>query len=192
VEHRLTHHFGFLLTRTAHLAVLFGLFLILTGCKEPVPNPELRDPIYGDLKAQLATTLTELEAEKKEIAELEKTMPKMDVRTAEIRQARRLLVSHTHKFSQLKQMKEYYEVRLEQRKAFVEKDYLRAFEADLPWPNPDEYERYKVVKKLRTADRNWDSRVPKLTRNLKNPPPGSGAPAKKEEKSGHGEAAAHH
>lgn len=190
MEHRLTQNLIHLLTQGAFLC----LILFLSGCKEPVPNPELRDPIYGDLKAQLATTLTELEAEKKEVEELEKTMPKMDVRGSELRQARRQLASHSRKLSALKQMKQYYEIRIEQRKSFVDKDYLKAFEADIPWPNPEEYERYKVVKKLRTADRNWDSRVPKLTRNLKNPPGGSaeGKPVKKEEGGGHGEPAAHH
>lgn len=189
MEHRLTQIFWKLLINGSFV----GLFLVLAGCKEPVPNPELRDPIYADLKAQLAATLSDVEAEKKSIEELETTMPKMDVRTAEIKQARRQLSSHTKKLSQLTQMKEYYEIRLEQRKSFVEKDYLRAFEADQPWPNPDEFDRYKVVKKLRTADRNWDSRVPKLTRNLKKPPEGAGDSkgAKKEEKATGGEAPKH-
>lgn len=167
--------------------VLGSLVLFtLVGCKEPVPNPELRDPIYADLKAQLAATTTDLEAQKKTLADLKASLPKLDVLSIELRQARRQIAHASKRVSELEQMKMYYEIRMEQRKAFDERDYMRAFEKDLPWPDPDEFARYKEVKSLRTASRNWDDRVPKMTRNLK-AQPGASKP-KQEKKAEHGSA----
>lgn len=162
----------------------FVLVCLTIGCKEPVPNPELRDPIFADLKAQLAATTTDLEAQKKTVADLKGSIPKLDVLGLELRQTRRQLAHAEKRVSELQQMKLYYEVRLEQRKTFVERDYLQAFEKDLPWPDPAEFARYKEVKSLRVASRNWDDRVPKNTRNLKQQP-GASKPKEEVKKAGH-------
>ena len=158
-----------------------GSLAFLTGCKpEPIPNPENRDPIYADLQAQEKATATDIEAEKKSVEEIRAEIEKAPVRTADRHHAMRQLSQHIKKLDQLKQMDQYYQIRLEERKTFDAKDYMRAFNAEQPWPDPKEFEEYKAILKLQTSSRNWDAHVPKLTRYMKNPPPGAGA--KKEEK----------
>ena len=174
-------NYRYLLTQ----ALILGSLALLGGCKpEPIPNPENRDPIYSDLQAQEKATATDIEAEKKSIEETKAEIEKAPVRTADRHHAMRQLSQHIKKLEQLKQMDQYYLIRIEERKVFDEKDYMRAFNAEQPWPDPKEFEGYKAIRKLQTSSRNWDASVPKLTRYMKNPPPGAGAKKEAEKPAG--------
>ncbi len=170
--------------------VLYTVLSLVLGCKQPEPNPELKDPIFNDLKAQLAATSGEVDKAVEDIKAAKESLEKLEVRTTERKQTIRQISTLEKKLSELQQMKIYYEVRIEQRKAFVQKDYLRAFHAEKPWPNPEEFERYKTVKNLRTAPKSWDTRVPKLTRHNKQVL-GPDSAKKKEEKPTEGAAPKH-
>jgi len=82
----------------------------------------------------------------------------------------RELAMHQRNLIDARQRKAYFEIRSAQRKEYDQKAYLKAFEADQPWPNPLEVAEYKKMKALRNASLNWEDRVPKTTRYNKKVP----------------------
>lgn len=150
--------------------VLLSLALMAIACKKPLENPELIDPIYKDLGTELSSAKGSLAAEEKSVKELQdkiKALPPRDIGRIGMQKE---LIATEKKVVQLRQNVIYFEVRREQRLKFVQESYMRAFEADKPWPDPNEYAEYKKIKQLRAAPRQWDARVPKLTRHLKKAP----------------------
>lgn len=165
-------------------AILFPAFvalLLLVSCKSEDPNPELIDPIYNDLNAELKSATAALAENKKSLEDNQTKMaltkyPDLNYISLQKDRAGYLRVQ-----AKLEQQAKYLEIRVEQRKEFARADYRRAFRADKPWPNPEEFEEYKARKRLRSAPRSWDKRVPKLTRYNKPAPE-----AKKAEKNSEG------
>jgi hypothetical protein len=176
-------------TRNSILILSFGLVLGLFGCKEAVdPNPELRDPIYKDFQESIKVMEGAVVAQEKKIVDAKGDFKKLSERDpfrkrqfAEIFKLERSLVD-------LRQQALYFKVRLEQRKAYARVEYLKAYNADQPWPDPKEWERYKISKDLIHAPRSWDARVPKLTRSL----PNGGQPTQEGKKEEKGEKKAEH
>ena len=78
----------------------------------------------------------------------------------------------------------YFEEKKRQRYEHDQVAYQKAFDEDLPWPNPVEVAEYKQLKRLKQAPRSWDLRVPKLTRHLKQVP-AEDKPAPKAPSGGH-------
>lgn len=148
--------------RLGFVAILF----CVVGCKQPVSNPEAIDPIYSDLKSEATKASQAAETEKATIEELVMTIQKMEPRDPGKNRAIREKYQREAQLVQLQQMARYFEIRAEQRKAFDQKDYLEAFKAQKPWPKPGEFEEYKNRKRLQSVSRNWDDRVPKLTRHM--------------------------
>ena len=74
-------------------------------------------------------------------------------------------------------------MRAESRKKWDREKYLKAYKEKKPWPDPQEFEDYKIQRKLEVAPRNWD-----IKRRLEEA--GVGIPLKtgKTEKSEHSEA----
>jgi hypothetical protein len=148
------------------LASFLCLSLMISGCSQPRPNPELVDPIYSDLlKEADGYEKAAVEAEKKhEEAKLE--LSKMGPREPQRNGQTRIVYNAEREATQLKQMALYYKIRAEQRKEFDQSDYLKAFNAGKgdEWPPREEYQAYLLRKKLQSAPRNWEERVPKMVR----------------------------
>jgi hypothetical protein len=127
-------------------------------------NPETIDPIYSDLENERKIAQAAADAEQKKIQELSGKLKAMEPRSTEKSQSLREISKHQHLLTTYKQQAEYFEIRRDQRKDFARDQYLRAFEAEKPWPNPEEFAEYKKIKQLRGASRSWDDRVPKTDR----------------------------
>jgi hypothetical protein len=155
--------------------IFIGILIVISACAKPMPNPESIDPIYVDLLKQSGSYTKAAEDETKKMtkgkAELAKLSPRDPLRGSFMHQIHQSEVN----IVQLKQKALYYEIRAKQRMEFDSEDYLRAFNANKPWPNHEEFSSYTLRKKLVDAPRNWDARVPKLTRHNK----GYVAPAEK-------------
>ncbi len=154
----------------------------LVGCKSEDPNPELMDPIYADLVKMAKDADSAVKDQEKNIEELQKNIERDD---KENKFGQRDRFIHEKQVAEkaltaLRQNSLYYDIRAEQRKEFDRKDYLMASRAGQPWPRPEEKAEYDETKKLKFANRNWGSRVPKTTKYTKGSQP---APkeAKKEE-----------
>jgi len=147
------------------------ILTIQIGCKQPIENPELADPIYSDLLAQINNAKGAIASEEKSIKDLKEQIAALKPRDPTRGPLLRELSAHEKTLVQARQQQTYFEIRSEQRKEYDQKAYREAFENDKPWPNPDEVNEYKKTKKLNTASRNWEDRVPKTTRYNKTAPP---------------------
>ena len=143
------------------LALLFNALLLL-GCSKPDPNPELRDPIYKDIEENLkgATKLLSDTEKSLDVLVLEST--KLGPRTKEKMVNGRDIQRQKALIDKLRQEIAYFQIRLERRKIQSRTDYSVAYSKKAVWPDPKEFEKYKTIKKLREAPKNWDVRVPKL------------------------------
>ena len=132
------------------------------GCKSKNPNPEFLDPIFLDYQSQHKEHLKEAESLPKQIEvaqkELEETPPRSTERVVAKRALKKLIKQH----EEAKQKASYFKIRMEKRRIHSKIAYEKAFNKDEPWPDPKEYKAYLQNKKLRSANMNWNSRVPKL------------------------------
>lgn len=131
---------------------------ILLGCNKPEPNPELRDPIYQDLVAQLAATQKSIgdadKAYKDKLAELSKAKPQ----TGQFKYIQGQAFQAEHAFELLKQQEKYWKIRISERKRLSRMQYLKAFKKKEPWPSPEEFKEYETEKRLRQAKLSWDNK----------------------------------
>lgn len=161
--------------------LLVGLIALIMGCKQQNPTPELSDPIYRDLEttakgmeAAIVPQEKKIEAAKAELKKMAERDPFRKRQVSEVFRLERELVD-------IRQAALYFQVRVEQRRKFAREDYLKAFRADKPWPDPNEFDRYKKTKELQHASRNWGDRVPRLrtgSPTITNPDGKSSAPEK--------------
>lgn len=146
------------------LIIVLVAIVTFVGCKKPNPHPESLDPIYSDLLKESESARKEAESQRAEIEKLEREMLEFGPRDPRKAKAIRDKYKREKLAVQGEQRALYYEVQAELRLKYVQKDYLRAFNADKPWPNPEEYAAYNENKRLQRASRNWEDRVPKMTR----------------------------
>jgi len=154
------------------LVFLVMFFFVVTGCKKEEPYPELKDPIYKDLRGQTKKYEKLIKDEEKNLHDLVKARPQYAARTLELKLNRKARISSKHKIEKYKQKLEYYKIRTERRRVEGRRAYKIAFRHDKPWPDPKEYKLYEVHKRLVEAPLNWNYRVPKLYKgnpNFKDP-----------------------
>ena len=140
------------------------------GCEKPNANPETMDPIYTDLQKESDSATKDADKIKTEAEKLADDLSKLETRDP----SRSILVNQKNgKYKAeagMRQRAEYFHIRAEQRLKVDQREYLKAFEAKKPWPDPAEKKNYEIMRKLQTASREWGDRVPKNTRNDKGGP----------------------
>lgn len=142
--------------------MIFGV--LLSGCRSEDPNPELRDPIYQDLKKEAAATEKAYEDSKKaKVAAYEK-LQAAPARTIELKDAEREYWKAVKLVDSLETASKYLNIRAERRRIEARASYKKAFNAgkEGEWPDKSEYSGYLTNKRLREAPLNWSKRVPKL------------------------------
>ena len=151
-------------------AVLAGLFILVSGCSRPNPNPENIDPIYTDLIQRSALAKAAAETAKSEKEKLRSELENLPARDVARRKTLADISKQESRAMVAEQEGLYYEVRAEQRKAYARAEYLKAFEKGEPWPNPKDFETYKIQRKLQESPKEWSSKVRKTDRyNRKTP-----------------------
>lgn len=146
------------------------LLILTTGCRQPIENPELADPIYADLNAELNAMKSAATSEQKDINETKEKIRLLPPRDPTRSPLQRQLQAAERKLVQTQQRQTYFEVRKELRLAWDQESYKKAFDENRPWPDPNEYAEYKKMKQLRSAPMVWDNRVPKTNRYSKKVP----------------------
>ena len=120
--------------------LLFTLFsLILIGCSKRDPNPHKKDPVYAQLekdmteaKAALAYVTDYINTNK---TDLEKAIPQSGERAVYEKRVNEGLNAQTYAAQQVRM----YEVRMEERKLYVERRYLESLLKDgRKWPEDGE------------------------------------------------------
>ncbi|MCB9027177.1 MAG: hypothetical protein H6625_12715 [Bdellovibrionaceae bacterium] len=139
------------------------IFIILNlGCKSEHPNPEQLDPIYIDLISEKKETEKLIKDTNSTLENLKAERIKIKPRSVEKKVNERETKKATLELAKLKQNLAYLEIRSERRRVESRRDYKINFKNNKTWPNPEEYKNYLVAKRLRSAPRNWNYRVPKL------------------------------
>lgn len=129
---------------------LFLLIPLLGACeKKQDPNPELRDPIYADYKAELGIAEQGLAAEKKTLEGHEAELKEVIPQSGQIKFAQKRVYESREKITKLEQRKLYFELKIKARLTEARKAYRTAFSKGEEWPDPKEHEEYKVASKLR-------------------------------------------
>lgn len=143
--------------------VILSILMLTLGCNRPDPNPELKDPIYKDLKSEYSKYQKYVEDEQKKLDEAMLEMEKIEPRsldrrakTMEIRSFKKNILEYTQKA-------EYFRIKMELRRVYGRKAYRIAFQKGEDWPDPSEFKAYETNKRLQEAPRNWSHRVPKST-----------------------------
>lgn len=144
---------------TTPLMRIFTIILLcyaLVSCNKPDPNPELKDPIYNDLNALLATTSQAIEAEKKLLSGHEKELNESIPQTGQVKRLQKRVGESKGKISRLEQEKSYLRLKIKARLKVARSTYARAYDNKEVWPNPQEWRSYEAEKKFRNAKKTWD------------------------------------
>lgn len=142
----------------------------VVGCTRPNPTPEVLDPIYADLVQRSTLAKGAAEAAKNEAKKLREDLEKLPARDITRRKTLEDISKQESRQNVAEQEGLYYEIRAEQRKQYARAEYSKAFEKSEPWPDPNDFETYKLQRKLRDAPREWSSKIEKTNRyNRKSP-----------------------
>ncbi len=136
-------------------AFSFGAVL---GCDKPNPNPESIDPIYSDLSKLHKDAQAQLEARKKDLEGFLVEEKAAQPQTGQVKYATKRVNETKAEINRLKQMVDYYAIKLDSRKEYAFKSYMAAFREKKPWPDPKEFEEYKVQRRLETSSRQWSQK----------------------------------
>ena len=147
------------------IALILPVFVL--GCTKRDPNPELRDPIFLDLKDLVGDLNRDVSAFEATVTEEEEKLSSAEPRSKDLALAKKRLREAKIKLSRAEQKLKYYEIRLERRRLETRLSYEKAFSNDEPWPDPTEFKAYEANKQLKNAKSSWSSRVPKLKDRIK-------------------------
>lgn len=155
---------------------LFSVFSF--SCTKRDPTPEIKDPIYNDIKSQQGIAEKALIDINSKINQTQSELASAVPQTGQIRLLQRKLFQLQKERDIYQQQVKYWIVRLEERAKQARLSYNEAFTAGKIWPDPKEYEVYLSEKKLRLAKIEWDAKQRledyKNDLKLKSAPPKTG------------------
>jgi hypothetical protein len=141
--------------------------LFLLSCERPMDNPESVDRIFNDLNQDSKSVQTLINSEKKTLEDIEKDISATKSGDNSIKTKFRKKYESEHKIQALEQSTQYLKLRALTRKEYVSKVYPKYFEKKIAWPDNEEWKDYQSSKRLNAADRDWNHRVPKLGKHIK-------------------------
>ena len=146
------------------LSLIFLFAVILAGCEEKPtnPEPELLDPIYLDLLKQRGDIEAYRPAAEKTLEITKQDMIEAVPHTGIYKRKRMQYFKEWRSIRKMRQDSKYLEMLALRRQIEARRSYRRAIKNGDPWPNPAESRKYKAIRKLKTASKNWDSRLPSL------------------------------
>ncbi len=156
------------------LLILLLPFLLFS-CNKPDPQPELLDPIYMEFKTQHDMAKRAIIDIQAVIDEKKVDLDRVKPQTGQIKYAQKRYWEAQKTLDLLVQQEKYWGVRIQERLSFAQVEYLKAFKARKPWPDPKEFQEYESEKRLREARHQWDAkaRIDKFRREnpVKQPKP---------------------
>ncbi len=151
----------------ARLATVLTLGILISSCEKPIDNPELADNIYNDLIKDAKANSAAVEEEKKVLQGLEDDIVATKLGDNSAKSKFRKKYDTEAKIQVLSQKARYFSLRALKRKEYVEHTYPKYFEKHLHWPDAEEWSDYQASKRLSTASRDWNQRVPRLSKRIK-------------------------
>lgn len=138
--------------------LIFAIYaLFLASCFDTVANPELSDEIYMDYVAELGIVKKSLEEEEKylltSLSERSRAIPQ----TGQIKFLNKKVSDAEEKILVLKQQKQYFEIKIEQRALYAKLRHPESLKSDgRPWPDTEEVALYKAEAKFRRDKIAWE------------------------------------
>lgn len=125
------------------------LSIIVTSCSQRSAQPELVDPIYKDLMAELDLVGRNLELEEKNLDRLVKEKSLAVPQTGQIKFANKKIADSNEKIIILRQQKKFFEISLFQRAEETRRRLQESLQpGGRPWPDPEEIHLYKSIAKF--------------------------------------------
>ena len=151
---------------------LLFIFSVLLGCDKPDSTPELRDPVYQDLKSEESKVKKEVDAKLKELEEHKSLYSELSDSDYQKKITRGDIYNVENEIKKLTQKVDFYRISAESRQIFARKQYLEYYKAGKSdeWPPKSTKDKYEQQKKLSQNSKQW-------TRGM-----ASTKPAKKEDK----------
>lgn len=134
---------------------IFYFILALTACEKPNPHPELLDPIYSDLQSELAAFTAAEKSAKDDVEKQKLELKKLKPQSPSKNFIQNRIYESERKLNQITQRKTYLEFKIESRVKAARKSYFTAYKQKEKWPDPKEFDEYKLQKKLETAPIIW-------------------------------------
>ena len=135
--------------------LIIPIFFVFFGCNKPDPHPETLDPIFSDYNSELSAATSDLRAAEKELEGLKLETKKATPQTGQLGFSSSRMYEADKKVEKLRQMVQYWELKIESRQQEDRKQYLKAWADKKPWPDPQEYKDYLEQKQLRKAPLTW-------------------------------------
>ena len=102
------------------------LFCILSSCNKADSTPEISDEIYKDLLQELEVATKGLESEQKNLQKLQQEKEKAVPQTGQVKFAEKRVNETSNSVIKLQQQKQFFEIKIELRKAEVRQKYLES------------------------------------------------------------------
>lgn len=128
-------------------------------------EPESVDPIYNDLAKRRKQLDQQIAKQEGTLEELLRELMSPEMTFGQRKKIAEHQANAHLKIRKFDQQRHYLDLQLEKRKLEARKEYLKAFQAKLPWPDPSEITKYQTARRLRTANQDWSRRVPKSNRH---------------------------
>ena len=163
--------------RTRNFYVVLIIFSILAGCDKPESTPELKDPVYQDMRSEEARAKKDVDAKTKELEALQESYLELPDSDYQKKMTREDIYRTKNEISKLQQMMNYHKISGDSRQIFARKQYLEYYKAGkgLEWPPKSVGEMYETQKKIAITPKQW-------TRGMAS----KKAPKKEEKKEGGG------
>jgi hypothetical protein len=144
-----------MLTRKFYLGLF--IFPFMLGCSNPDSDPQLKDPIYQDLKSEQAKLEKEIDTKKKELATHQKNYVDMHDNDFQKKEERSDIFKTENAITKLEQKLVFYKASAESREIYDRKEYLQAYKSGKgkEWPSPDEKIRYDQQKTAAATPSQW-------------------------------------
>jgi hypothetical protein len=135
------------------LCIVISLWIV--GCNQPIPNPELKDPIYLDIQSQISQKSAAIEAELKVLAEKKSDLAMAVPQTNQSKWAEKRVYESEYRLKMQKQEQMYWKLKLATRKQEAQKEYLQSFYAKTPWPDPKKHESWRKTQGIPKKVGTW-------------------------------------
>lgn len=129
----------------------------MMGCSNPNSNPELRDPVYKDLKSEETKIKKDLQEKEKALVELKTSYEEMPDNNFQKKLTRADIFKSQNEITKLRQMESFHRISAESRQIYARKEYLEYFKAgkESEWPPKESQVLYMKQKAAEKADKRW-------------------------------------